>query len=357
MRSTSACAASPVPRSTESRGFISVGSGFIAARTTTGSPFVIPASRPAGVVRAPDEAGVDLVVRLRAAHPREREAVAHLDALDGLDPHQREREPRVEPVGLLGVRAEARRAALGDDLDDAAERVAVLAGRVRRLAHAVVAACAADLERPAGDRDADRREQRLGDRAGGDVRRRVARARALERVADVVVAVLEHSREIGVAGARQRHGLRALAVWLALGLPGAHPPRPVLVVEIADDERQRRSERVRLAQPGEHLDGVGLELLARAAAVAELAPPQVGVDRGAVEPQARRQAGEHGHERGAVRLSCGDEAECHAASLEARRRHGAFLWIDHSSHPAGDRRRTMSARSRSGPTCTPPGGS
>ena len=47
---------------------------------------------------------------------------------------------------------------------------------------------------------------------------------------------------------------------------------------------------MRLAQPGEHLDRVGLELLARAAAVAELAPPQVGVDRGAVEAEARRAA-------------------------------------------------------------------
>ena len=80
---------------------------------------------------------------------------------------------------------------------------------------------------------------------------------------------------------------------------------------------ERRAERHCLAEAGEHLDGVGLELLARAAAVAELAPPQVGVDRGAVEPQAGGQAGEHGHECGTVRLSCGDEAECHAASLEA----------------------------------------
>ena len=269
------------------------------------------------MVRAADEPGVDLVVRLRSAHACEREAVPHLDTLDGLDPHQREGKPRIEPVGLLRVRAEAGRATLGDDLDDAAERVAVLAGRVRRLAHAVVASRTTDLERPARDGDADRRQQRLGNRAGGDVRRRVARTRALERVANVVVAVLEHACEIGVARARQGHGLRALPVRVTLGLPRAHPPRPVLVVEVADDERQRRSERQCLAETGEHLDGVGLELLARAAAVAELAPPQVGVDRGAVEPEARGQAGEHGHERGSVRLSCGDEAECHAASLEA----------------------------------------
>ena len=86
------------------------------------------------------------------------------------------------------------------------------------------------------------------------------------------------------------------------------------MVEVADDERQRRAERARLPEAREHLDGVGLELLARAPAVPELAAPQVGVDRLPVEPQPRGQAGEDGHERGAVRFSCGDEAEWHARS-------------------------------------------
>src|SRR5581483_8914760 len=45
-RSTSACAGSPVCRSTDASGFISVGSGFIAARTTISSPFEMPASIP-----------------------------------------------------------------------------------------------------------------------------------------------------------------------------------------------------------------------------------------------------------------------------------------------------------------------
>src|SRR5581483_7403319 len=46
LRSTSAVAASPVSRSTDARGFISVGSGFIAARATISSPFDIPPSIP-----------------------------------------------------------------------------------------------------------------------------------------------------------------------------------------------------------------------------------------------------------------------------------------------------------------------
>src|SRR5581483_4466960 len=42
LRSTSAFAASPVSRSTDASGFISVGSGFIPARTTISSPFDMP---------------------------------------------------------------------------------------------------------------------------------------------------------------------------------------------------------------------------------------------------------------------------------------------------------------------------
>jgi len=45
-------------------------------------------------------------VRLRAAQPGEREALADLDALHGLDAHQREREARVQPVLLRRVGAE-----------------------------------------------------------------------------------------------------------------------------------------------------------------------------------------------------------------------------------------------------------
>jgi hypothetical protein len=46
LRSTSAVPASPVARSTDRSGCISVGNGFIAARTTTGEPFVTPPSSP-----------------------------------------------------------------------------------------------------------------------------------------------------------------------------------------------------------------------------------------------------------------------------------------------------------------------
>ena len=46
VRSRSAWAGSFVARSTDRSGFVSVGSGFIAPRTTTGSPVVMPPSMP-----------------------------------------------------------------------------------------------------------------------------------------------------------------------------------------------------------------------------------------------------------------------------------------------------------------------
>ena len=62
----------------------------------------------------------DLVVGERAGCGREREAVADLDTLDRLDPHQRAGQPRVEAAVPVHVRAEPRRQAVHDHLDDAA---------------------------------------------------------------------------------------------------------------------------------------------------------------------------------------------------------------------------------------------
>src|SRR5207249_1025941 len=108
----------------------------------------------------------DLVVRLRAAQLREREAFADLDALHGLDAHQGGREARVQTVLLGGVRAEAGRDAARADLHDAADRVAVRPGgvdaRLEPLAH--------DRSR---DLDLDRPQQRLRDGTGRDGRGRV----------------------------------------------------------------------------------------------------------------------------------------------------------------------------------------
>ena len=285
---------------------MSVGSGFIAARTTISSPFETPASMPPARFDRATPVRADLVVRLRAAQPGEREAVADLDALHGLDPHQRRGEPRVEPVLAPRVRAEPRRDAARPHLDATAERVAVLARFVDRRG----------IRPRLGQRlprhlDPDLAEERLRHGAGRDVDGRVPRRRTLERVADVREPVLLHAGEIRMARPRQRDRLRSLSLGLALGRPGAHPPRPVLVVAVADDERERRAERAPVAKAREHLDLVRLDLLARRAAVALLAAPEVGVDRGPVEDEPRRQARDDRDERRAVRLAGRCEVERH----------------------------------------------
>ena len=192
-------------------------------------------------------------------------------------PITREGEPRVEPVVLRRVRAEPRRHAGRAHLDDPADRVALGARLVDPRCSASSSTVAPVTAIPIV------REQRLRDGAGRDLDGRVPRRGALERVAHVVVAVLQDAGEIGVAGPRQRDGLRSLAARLALGRPRRHPPRPVLVVVVPHDERQRRAERATVAEAREHLDAVLLDLLARRAAVALLPPFQVGVDPLAVE--------------------------------------------------------------------------
>jgi hypothetical protein len=209
-------------------------------------------------------------VCLRAAQLREREAVADLDALHRLNPHQRRGKPRVEAVVLARIRAEPGRNALRTNLDDAAERVAILPRGVDRV---WIRACL--RQRDARHAHADLPQQRLRHRPRRDVHRCVPRRRALERVAYIHVPVLLHAREIRVTRPRQRHRLRPLARRLAFRRPRVHPPRPVLVIAIPHDERERRPERAPLPEAREHLDLVGLDLLSRRPAVALLPPPQI----------------------------------------------------------------------------------
>ncbi len=91
------------------------------------------------------------------------------------------------------------------------------------------------------------------------------------------------------------------------------------MVAVADDERERRPERQPVPEPGEDLDLVLLELLPRAAAVALLAPREIAVDRGPVEPEPGGETGDDRDERGPVRLACGREPERHAGKPTAAR--------------------------------------
>ena len=175
---------------------------------------------------------------------------ADADGLDGRNRHQRLGEPAVELAVPLHVAAEPGRHAAGDDLEAAAHRVARLARRDRsrrssaarpRDRRSAAASRRESLARPRTSPPADRasdaepidttwltisastsRKQLARDRADGHARGRLARARALEHVADVVVAVLHDARQIGVAGPRPRDD-RPID---ARGVSRAAPTRP-----------------------------------------------------------------------------------------------------------------------------------
>ena len=83
------------------------------------------------------------------------------------------------------------------------------------------------------------------------------------------------------------------------------------MVAVPDEERQRAAERPAVAKPGDHLDLVRFQALARAAAVALAPASQVAVDGDAVELKAGGKTAEDGNERRAVRLAGGHEGERH----------------------------------------------
>src|SRR5699024_7387485 len=126
-------------------------------------------------------------------------------------------------------------------------------------------------------------EQCGGDPAGDDPRGRLAGARALEDRSGLLVAVLEHPREVGVAGARA--GQRTVAGDLALVAGArvdqqvlardridAHHLLPLRPLGVRDLDRERRAEGEPMAETAVDRQHVLLELLTAAAAVAEPAP-------------------------------------------------------------------------------------
>ena len=103
-------------------------------------------------------------------------------------------------------------------------------------------------------------------RARGHAGGGLARARALEHVAHVGMAVLLQAGEVSVPGPRQVH-----LVHLGVDRPWVHPLLPVGVVAVVDSQRHGAAQGVApVAHPRGHLGAVGLDLHAPAAPVPEL---------------------------------------------------------------------------------------
>jgi hypothetical protein len=274
----------------------------------------------------------DLVVGLRAVGAGEVEALPEPNRLHGLDRHERAGQAAVQALLPGDVAAQP-----GDEterayLEQAAERLVLLAhdvdlldhrlgGRVvqaahRRLVHLgeVLRAQAralggrdlADLDHVGEDLDAEGPQEGLGQGATRHPGRRLARAGALEDVAHVGVAVLLAPGQVGVAGAREMD-----LGDLGLHRPRVHPLLPVGVVAVGHLQRDRAAEGAPVADARRDLRRVGLDLHPAAAAVAELAAREVAVEVLGGDLEAGRQALQDAGQARPVRLACGDEAEAH----------------------------------------------
>ena len=117
-------------------------------------------------------------------------------------------------------------------------------------------------------------------------------------VADVVVAVLDGPRQVGVAGSWPRHR-RTVGAAGALGHRrlDVHRLLPVDPVTIPDQQRDRSTGRVPAPDARKNLGAIAFDLHPAAAAVPGLPPAQFVGDRLEVDGEAGRHAFEDGDER------------------------------------------------------------
>ena len=306
------------------------------------------AAEPAAGALQAVVAADDLVHRQAAADAGQLEAVADLDALDRLDAHERGGEPGVEPAVPVDVAAEARRQAVGQHLDDAAEGVALLLGSVDLGDHRAALASASKARtglssttaRSAASAAACRRatatppisvtwlrtstpyacrRNAFATLPERDPGRRLAGAGALQHRARVVEAVLLHADEVGVAGARAGQGRVAGEALELLGAHrvGAHDGLPLGPLAVADPDGERAALGHAVADPAEELDLVALERHPGAAAVAEPAPGELVRDLVGAGADPCGQPFEDGEQGRPVRLTSGQPTQ-HRVSLPDR---------------------------------------
>src|SRR5215472_5896210 len=294
----------------------------------------------AGAIASAPDAAVgrfERIVRLAADVSASRDALSDLNRLDGLDAHHRRRYARAEPMARLTVAADPDRHSRRSQLERSAERVANFLRAVDpfdhergrrsvrtphgRIAHTITIgqlddvprAHVPDLKNEAAHCDAEHSKVLPRDLAESDAHRRLARARALQDVAQIGVPELQAARVVGMTRTRPRDRLTAARQRI-------HERADVLEVPIADDDRKRRPEGHAASQPGEEFDPVVLDLLPATAAVTALTRGERGVDRRDIKTQACRYAVDDPDERRTVRFARGHVSDHESLLMRSGRR-------------------------------------
>ena len=319
--------------------------GLIAAWTTSGSPLVIPPSRPPARLVSRYQPALfrpeDLVVCLGAGLARDLPRLAERDALHGLDradaPGRAARRASRSTTRATRPRERGRRR--GPRTCRPATRSPSAAGRSRR---------------PSPRRRLDRGSGRASRRRPRSPRARGRRAPARDTEAIWTTwlwTLTPTARGSPARSSPRRPAPRSRARWRArarcgrpggrtssaparsawpgrgrcdsstsrLDRPGVHPLLPVRVVAVGDQDRDRAAQGAPVADPGADLDRVALDLHPAAAAMAELAARHVAVERLAIELEPGRQALDDRDQPGAVRFARCREPQSHAGSVDGAR--------------------------------------
>ena len=290
------------------------------------------AFQPAGVVAGSGEAAAlgivaNLVVDFGTKGGGARYAGADFDCLHRLNRKHRLRQPPVQLLIPVRVRAQPRRNVVRHHLEDAAQGIAGLNGPVNELLHRrpkfivhaadlSVGRCTSGLNLlPGGgllethaadgghvteDLDAERPQKFLRHRPGGHTRGGLARAGPLQNVARVLEVELQHPGQVGVARARALQ--RALLIRQRRALlhrQGVFPMRPI---QVGNLQSNGGADGLAVADAGENLHAVVLDLHPPAASVAGLPALKLAVDEVSRNRHAQWQARHPGRQALPVRF-------------------------------------------------------
>ena len=309
--------------------------GFIAARTRSGSPLVMPPSRPPArlverstpsgpgfisswaalprrrAVSNPSPTSTPLIAWMPMSAPASRESSRSAPLTNEPRPTGRPSTitsttpPRVSPSFFAAsisaiIAASASLSYARTGLSSMAS-MSVALGAMPAGAAAVPMDTTCEItSTPSG-----LAQELPGNGADGDAGRGLAGAGAFEHVAGVVEAVLEHAGVIGVtrAGAGERCVAGEVGEFCRVDRVGGHDRLPLGPLGVTDLDRDRATHRPAVPHTADDRDLVGFELHPGAAAVAEAAAGELRGDIVRRHLDAGHHPLEHGDEGGTMGFS------------------------------------------------------